>query len=74
MTICNKFATNASPIMERSECFMKTKIDWMKFAGVAGMALSVVSALLTTVSQDRKINKTIDEKVTEKVTEALTKH
>lgn len=53
---------------------MKTKIDWMKFAGVAGMALSVASALLTTMSQDRKINKTIDEKVTEKVTEALTKH
>ena len=53
---------------------MKTKIDWMKFAGVAGMALSVVSALLTTMSQDRKINKTIDEKVTEKVTEALTKN
>lgn len=53
---------------------MKTKIDWMKFAGVAGMALSVISALLTTMSQDRKIDKTIDEKVTEKVTEALTKH
>lgn len=53
---------------------MKTKIDWMKFAGVAGMVLSVASALLTTVSQDRKINKTIDEKVTEKVAEALTKN
>lgn len=53
---------------------MKTKIDWMKFAGIAGVALSAASALLTTVSQDRKINKTIDEKVTEKVTEALTKN
>lgn len=50
---------------------MKTKIDWAKIAGVAGVVLSVASAMLSTVSQDHKMSKTIDEKVTEKVAEAL---
>lgn len=53
---------------------MKTKIDWMKFAGLIGMVLSVGSMVLSQISQDHKIDKAIDEKVTEKVTEALTKH
>ena len=52
---------------------MKFKIDWPKIAGIAGVVLSAASAMLSTMSQDRKMSKTIDEKVTEKVAEALTK-
>lgn len=50
---------------------MKKNIDWVTLAGVAGSMLTVAASLLTSYSNDKKMDATIEKKVAEELAKQL---